>query len=595
MSIKRKISEDLHHDPSASCGHTKRPNFGKRVLDKYRQNGQDLARQGKYEESIQVFSYALLQENANMSDILDNRSAVYCKLGQYDKALSDAKRLIRSDSQDERGYLRAAKALILTHKPEKALEVYAYALKSIDKYHPQREVLEKLRSKLSAKLESQCKDPIQTLNNDCLLQIFEYIPFMQRVKLTRVCRSWKAYITGQSSLWSDISFKGGRSPVSPETVRACIRYSGQRLRKTQIHNVKNFLNAIQQISRCPKLEHLDIDGVAAQEHILSLFRRKYTLRSIIISKKVTLGRMAMIELLKLPNLEHFEAGHQITPEDQMDESQCVRTPNLKSFTLNLSCYLNSAMNFRPQWANTTTLEKKEYEEKERQLRLVDPIPKLEVLRLVRDQSTSRGVSLSPLWFCSPKFRTLDFRSLHLMLKWSFPENLENLFLIDCTIAFATENFLPFKLPKLKSLVLCQLVWLRTIHLEKFLTHNSGALDTLQIEQCEGIQSTDTLETLKALPDALKNLKVLHLSGMGFYSLDDNLVIDFISGTRLKELHLAHCQVTGSLIKKIVQWRNLVSKEDEFFPRIDVLSIKGCVEVSPEAFEWGRANGLKILK
>lgn len=38
------------------------------------------------------------------------------------------------------GYLRAAKALLLARKPEKALDVYEYALKTLDKHHAQREV-----------------------------------------------------------------------------------------------------------------------------------------------------------------------------------------------------------------------------------------------------------------------------------------------------------------------------------------------------------------------------------------------------------------------------------------------------------------------
>lgn len=38
------------------------------------------------------------------------------------------------------GYLRAGKALLLFEKPDKALDVYAYALKSLGERHPQREV-----------------------------------------------------------------------------------------------------------------------------------------------------------------------------------------------------------------------------------------------------------------------------------------------------------------------------------------------------------------------------------------------------------------------------------------------------------------------
>ena len=38
------------------------------------------------------------------------------------------------------GYLRAGKALLLAEKPEKALDVYAYGLKTLGEQHPQKEV-----------------------------------------------------------------------------------------------------------------------------------------------------------------------------------------------------------------------------------------------------------------------------------------------------------------------------------------------------------------------------------------------------------------------------------------------------------------------
>lgn len=38
------------------------------------------------------------------------------------------------------GYLRAGKALLLAEKPEKALDVYVYGLKTLGEQHPQKEV-----------------------------------------------------------------------------------------------------------------------------------------------------------------------------------------------------------------------------------------------------------------------------------------------------------------------------------------------------------------------------------------------------------------------------------------------------------------------
>lgn len=40
-----------------------------------------------------------------MLGILDNRAATYTKLGQYDRALKDARHMIKNDKQDERVWL----------------------------------------------------------------------------------------------------------------------------------------------------------------------------------------------------------------------------------------------------------------------------------------------------------------------------------------------------------------------------------------------------------------------------------------------------------------------------------------------------------
>lgn len=47
--------------------------------------------------------------------ILDNRAATYCKLGNFDLALRDAKQMIRTDKADERvGTISLSTAWILT-------------------------------------------------------------------------------------------------------------------------------------------------------------------------------------------------------------------------------------------------------------------------------------------------------------------------------------------------------------------------------------------------------------------------------------------------------------------------------------------------
>lgn len=99
---------------------------------------------------------ALKFKSPDPSEILDHRAATYCQLGDFELALRDARQIIQKNRQDERvcllcqgvkiqltamqGYLRAAKVLLLSQKPDKALEMYAYGLKALHNQHPRRQV-----------------------------------------------------------------------------------------------------------------------------------------------------------------------------------------------------------------------------------------------------------------------------------------------------------------------------------------------------------------------------------------------------------------------------------------------------------------------
>ncbi|OKL58636.1 hypothetical protein UA08_06190 [Talaromyces atroroseus] len=142
MTAKRKAHPGLHHHQSVSYDTTKRLSFGQGSSEKYHQHAQDLARNGKYQEAIDVLKEALLQKDAveaNYVKIMDSRSAIHCKMGRYKEAVSDAKCIISAEGQNEKGYLRAGKALLLDGRPEDALEVYRYGLNALAKNNPQRE------------------------------------------------------------------------------------------------------------------------------------------------------------------------------------------------------------------------------------------------------------------------------------------------------------------------------------------------------------------------------------------------------------------------------------------------------------------------
>ncbi|CRG91555.1 F-box/TPR repeat protein pof3 [Talaromyces islandicus] len=604
MAFKRKISGGSFTESTASHGTAKRPDFGRGNLDKYQQYGQDLARKGKYEEALRAFGDALLQKNAHPPDILDSRSAVYCKMGLHDKALSDAKRMIKSDNQDERGYLRAAKALLLARKPEKALDVYEYALKSLDKHHAKREVVENIHSKLSARLASQHRDPIEVLNNDCLLHIFEYIPFRQRVQMTRVSKTWKAYIRGQPSFWSDITFKGSRPPVPAESVKACIQYSLKRLKRAQIHDVKNPINAVQLVSQCPKLEHLDLDCPIMEEHLYKLFHAKHTLKTLIISEKIPIGNQNAANLLQLPNLEHFEA-HRYVLESKRPMAHTLPITNMKCLVLDMTPKPVQTL-FRPFWVTSPS----PYPATDPGPESNDPdkinferVPRLEKLTLAASRvKTARDYFLLLCLdhICYHNFKTINLSYLKFVGNFGFHEGLEHLSLLHCSIdpAYWIDHGLPLMLPNLKSLVLNQIDWIDATHILRILENNHGTLENLQIVLCDKFTVTGLYQLVTSVPDAIQNLKSLHVYGMGLYNLGDTVLLQLLEKTPLlKELHVPHTQVTGSLIKRIIQLRDLPQGDntEKSLSGVDVLNLRGCVDVSYEALEWGRLNGLKILR
>jgi len=155
-----------------------------------------------------------------------------------------------------------------------------------------------------------------------------------------------------------------------------------------------------------------------------------------------------------------------------------------------------------------------------------------------------------------------------------------------------------RLPNLRSLVLHQLGWIDAIAVQRLLQHNTGVLEKLHIVLCERF-STAGLEYLVAsVPRAIQSLKSLHVYGMGLYELGDDTMMQVLEkAPQLKELHVPDTKVTGSLIKKIVQLRAQPEENGskKAFAGISELNLKGCWEVSYEALDWGRQNGLTILR
>lgn len=405
--------------------------------------------------------------------------------------------------------------------------------------------------------------------------------------MTRVSKAWRVYIKDQPILWSDISFQGPK-PAGPDVIRACIRNSQNRVRRLQLQNVKDPLNAAQQASRCPRLEHLDIDGALTEHQIFNLFHKKETLKTLILSERIPLCRHMLCNMLGLPNLERVEVrSFQIEPIRPKSEVGVL--PNLKILALNMKrkALSRRPTYFNPFWVTKDIPDMATIEDLEPRRVDFDRVPNLQELRLIANDGEYPQTRLRVYFddICHPNLRILALSNLALHGTWNCPETMEHLHLTECNVIYIPDKpAAPLMLPRLKSLIL-RGIDCSSFRLLEILENTTGSLEMLELIDCHHFTPANLLATNK---DGLKNLKKLHLFGVDFYSLETPAMLSILElMPQLKELHIPHTRVTGTLIRKIVE--GIVA------PCIELLNLKGCLDVSIEAVEYGRANGLRIMR
>ncbi|RMJ27336.1 hypothetical protein PHISP_01783 [Aspergillus sp. HF37] len=250
-------------------------------------HGQKLYQQGDFKAAADVFTEAL-NRSPDPVTVLDSRAATYTKLVQYDLALRDARHMIKRDKNDERGYLRCAKALLLEGKPDKALEVYAYGLKTLSGSHPRRELVEQLHNKLRDKMSAKCIDPFSVLPFEVATMVLQHFDFREIVAILRVSKKWEQFLSSMRSVWMHLDFSRARGKVYWTSVRASIRRSKAMLTGALIANMAtpSTPKALQLLSRCPNLEYLELQSPFAGPDFYDLFKDSKRLRTLITSADV---------------------------------------------------------------------------------------------------------------------------------------------------------------------------------------------------------------------------------------------------------------------------------------------------------------------
>ncbi|KAJ5580189.1 uncharacterized protein N7459_006174 [Penicillium hispanicum] len=560
------------------------------------QRGQKLYQKGEFKAAIEVFGEALKQKDADAIGILDNRAATYCKLENYDQARRDTRHMIKNGKEDERGYLRCAKVLLLEGKPEKALEIYAYGLKMLPSEHPRRGMLEQLHNKLQDRMLLNKRDPFTLLPLEIANMVIDHFSFKQIVAILRVCKDWERFFGSTQRLWMRIDLSGARGKVPWTAVRSYIRRSKAMVSHAIIKNLvgPSTPKAIEFLSRCPRLEHLELWVTHDQKDIYERFKGCKTLKSLILSADIISNRDYLAKFLtELPRLERIELWNTrggLTPDPRWPQ----HLPNLKSITVasqqsvpgGIPDYLHP-MHVPGIEIPATGLDFESH-----------PYPNLEELRLDWDPPSHRPFPfpLNSAATSLPPLRRLDLCGISPSANFLqvLPTSLEYLRLQAGPSRPPEMMDLPENiLPNLHTLIFNDSGWVTNDTLTAFLLAFKPPLRTLHLDQCfniSGLTLLSILESQEAGFAELHKLTELSLSHMG--DVTDNYARYLYKVLlELKVLNLSYTGITGVTIRMFADARAVDSRDGA---RLDRLFVRGCENVSSDAVAYGREKGLEVV-
>lgn len=151
--------------------------------------------------------------------------------------------------------------------------------------------------------------------------------------MLRVSKGWKQFLTSMTSKWLQIDFTTARGRVAWTSVRSYINYSRAMVTHAVIANIsaQSLLKTLEMLSRCPKLEHLELRQACDPQTMYNYFKGAKQLRTFIVSAETTVSHAHVVKILKdLPLLERI-AFHRT--RSSIKEPWPLRLPNLKSVTL----------------------------------------------------------------------------------------------------------------------------------------------------------------------------------------------------------------------------------------------------------------------
>ncbi|KAF7133959.1 hypothetical protein CNMCM5793_005485 [Aspergillus hiratsukae] len=547
------------------------------------QNGQKLYQQGNFQAALEIFTETLKTGHGDVVGVYDNRAATYTKLAKYDLALRDARAMIKTDKLDARGYLRCAKVLLSDGKPDKALDVYAYALKTLPTCNPRRQLVEQLHDKLWSKVHAKCHDPFSVLPLEVAMMILNRFSFKQIVAILRVSKKWDRFLSSIRSLWMRIDLSDARGKIHWLSIRAYIRRSKAMLTHAIVKNIStpSTHRVLEFFSRCPNLEHLEIWAESKPDVLYDLYKGSKRLRTLVVSGHTALPQETIGKFLQtLPLLERLEV-HDAKPSNLARVEWPEKLPSLKSITFG-AMVAASAPGVQVPALHLPGLSR--------------CLPNLEELRLSWNPRIFTPYHLSFNVRQLSRLRRLDLSGVYVGAEFGLPSSLEYLrirggtglvggALVQREFPFGYGE--PFELPNLHTLILSDVPWATGYTVQHFCNIARAPLKVLHLDSCFRITGAQISELVRM--DSLSELQELNVSHIA--GTDDKLADVIISAlSSLKVVHLSYTRITGCAIKAFADARSSADS----VAKVERIYAKFCDEVSSDAVAYGRARGIDII-
>ncbi|KAJ2126207.1 hypothetical protein IW147_000358 [Coemansia sp. RSA 720] len=185
-------------------------------INKWYLLGTENARERQYRTSLDYYNRAIalaLNENVRNARLYEARAHTLHKLGEYKRAMDDAKEAVIIDGNSTAGFMRIASILAATGKPKDALDVITKGLKTVNAQTSGYTQMDVQRMSIERQLDPTYVpridyrlDPIQRLPEDLAVLILQLLDTRTLAICRAVSRYWMTLIDFVPVLWSQPQF-----------------------------------------------------------------------------------------------------------------------------------------------------------------------------------------------------------------------------------------------------------------------------------------------------------------------------------------------------------------------------------------------------